>query len=214
MTVVVGTLCENSKAAILVADRFVGTADWKVAVPGPDCKIFPLSKHILCSFAGDTPTEDLIGRLANAASDKATVWDAARAIFREKYLFMNELRKNAALAEGIDEAAFANLMSDIKRRPQVDKIDKTLPSTEMLLIGADDSGAHLHKLKHFGPQSQNNPGFTAIGTGSALAMTAFSRTPNMKNTPLPNAVIRGLSREANRGPILQPCQPSNGHRDR
>ena len=177
MTVCIASLCERGKAAIMVADRFVGNASWELAVSGPDSKISPLGDSILAAFAGDSPSRDFIQRLTSPVNGKSDISEAARHVNASVSMYRLKKQKQAAYSRGIKPKDFFRFINKKSNQSIRDEIDKKIPGTELLLIGTDSSGAHVFKIDWEGVESDcDNPGFACIGIGANLAKTAFTKT--------------------------------------
>jgi len=182
MTVVVGTLCDNGKAAIMASDRRVSSRDGKMSFDGPDCKIFVIGKGTLFSFAGDPPDSALLKTLRRVTENPDNGTDAESMILT-LLDYLNQRRQVAA--KGYPGLADQPLF----RLHDCEVIDRHLPNTAYLMIAADPDAVHLSTVDPVGKNSERDiPGFAAIGNGSSLAETAFARNPHVKNYSLAQAI--------------------------
>lgn len=193
MTVVVATICENGKAAIMVADRFVDFSDAHKCGPkksGSVCKIKPLTERLMAGFYGECSTPEIEKLLSDAVSNQHTISDAADQASKVLSELRNKEEGQWLARKGITRSEWLNIITHNNKAPIIGEMENALPDIRFVLMGADQSGTRLCLCQWSGKVFKDSPGFTCQGAGDDLARFVFYNNPKIRESSFGEALFQ------------------------
>jgi ATP-dependent protease HslVU (ClpYQ) peptidase subunit len=200
VTVGIGAICEDGKAAVVAADKMVtfGAPMNLQAEPPTLKKIIQLTERTLLVFSGSTADgeEIVTGTLPKISVDpKQPVSQIAEAV-RGAYEKHKKRRVEENILKPLIGADFSQFQTLISQSPTSQLLQQVLGlisqhnlQTDVLVAGMDDSGAHLFAVTHPGQLLPlETTGFGAIGSGGIHAGVRISLAQHTKAAPLPDTV--------------------------
>jgi 20S proteasome alpha/beta subunit len=173
MTVGIAVLCENAKTAVVIADRLVGVGIFRIDT---DCvKLTNPSPGTLAVFSGDKSHEALaLQRLGDLSQMKPQsvahklrlacariVAHDADAKLRAYGMRLNSLQK-----ENLAQPAVGVIVNNVA--------DARMKAGGFLLAANDANSVRLYVVNDESVACHDDPGFAAIGSGSALSLPVLA----------------------------------------
>jgi 20S proteasome alpha/beta subunit len=195
MTVCIGAICEDGKAAVVAADKMVtfGPPMMLQTEPSVLKKIVSLTPECVILFSGSMPDgEDVIARARpGIAATKQPVSNIAEKV-RGAYADFKKARVEETILRPLLGADFAQFQALVGQSSSSQILQQLVGmimqhnlQLEALIAGTDDSGAHIFVIGHPGIlQPVDTTGFAAIGSGGLHAMIALSLGPHSKTASL------------------------------
>lgn len=198
MTICIGVLCCDGKAAIAASDRMVTwgqITEFEHEVP----KITALCQKIVTLTAGDALrgsrlAHEVKRQIPGASPEVREVTDT----LSQKYVEQrkSQLESEIFLPRGFGMSDF--YQGGLQQRmigPLAGGIDEQVASYDfgvhLLVVGCDDGGAHLFSLRNPGGSydDHNQIGFHAIGSGSLHALQSLIGFGHTSARPLPESLF-------------------------
>ena len=196
MTVGIGAICEDGKAAVVAADKMVtfGAPMSLTTEPPSLKKIIQLTDKTLLVFSGSTAEgeEIVTGAIPKISVDpKQPVSNIAGAV-RDSYAKHRQKRVEENILKPLLGADFPQFQSMLTQTQTSQLLQQVLSlvsqhnlQTELLVAGMDDSGAHLFTIIHPGQLFPlATMGFGAIGSGGVHAGVRMSLGQHTKSASL------------------------------
>jgi len=182
MTICIGALCEDGKAAVVAGDRMLTNAALSTEFEHPERKITPLAEGCVALSAGSALAHtELLREVVAAVSGQkspsiAKVTEIVKGCYgkqREGQIADLFLRPRGFADLQQFYRAHKDLYPDVlcAIQSQVDAYDYNL---EILVAGADNTGAHLYTIDNPGvSMCFDGIGYHAIGAGLPHAIDAL-----------------------------------------
>ena len=236
MTVGIGVICENGKAAIVVADRMATYSDLGIQFDGDITKYAEVSnRSIVVSSGTFSDISYVIKHLRNSPGDPlATIpisqiadrGQSAREALRAEQIEVVYLRRPLGLGMAEFQKAASSVSISQILNNTFDRINQFRLALQLLVVGTDSDGAHLYVIDESArPANFDGPGFAAIGSGFSHATVSLARRSHLKSCKLPQAVYNayeakraselaiGVGRATNMA-VLQQDKPTHFLKDR
>lgn len=208
MTICIGTICEQSKIAIAVADRMITGPD--IEFEHDTCKLEPLPGNCVGLTAGSAlahtelfkaVVEDMSGRSAPLVDEVTKAVKKAFGTIRRREIdetVLGPLGLNMESFMGLQRQLDADLVMRLARQIEMHSLD-----LDILVIGADRHGAHIHYISNPGTsECYNALGFCAIGSGERHAESTLILRNYSPQMPVGKALY--LAYEAKRSAEVAP----------
>lgn len=208
MTVCTAALCHGGKDA-------VGTYDCMVTYGGlqfeaPEHKAIPVDKGILVLTAGDgdlqneilTRHKALISHKKQSLQENESVTVAMAAnLYQEAYVatWQDKAERKILSKQNLTYQTYLDKQKKLTDRNVSDLAEKLarfrLPDIEAIIVGVDDSGAHLYIFHYdditedYDLKCRDSSGYACIGSGAALAEAVFIINRYTPNCPLTDALF-------------------------
>jgi 20S proteasome alpha/beta subunit len=200
VTVCIGAVCEDGRAAVVAADRMVTYgAPMSLQIEPPyHKKIKTLSDGAVLLFSGSVPDgEDVAAR--SLAAIRAMTKPATAAVAeaaRQAYEDTKRKRVEDSILKpflGVNFAQFQALVAQSAASQLLAQIQGLIMQNnlqlEIMVAGIDDAGAHLFAIQHPGVLlPMQTTGFTAIGSGGTHAAVRISLGGQAPAVKLPETI--------------------------
>lgn len=200
VTVGIGAICENGKAAVVAADKMVtfGAPMNLQTEPAALRKIIELTDTVLLVFSGGTADGEAIvagARPQIASNPKQPVSQIAEAI-KDSFSKHKQRRAEETILKpwlGVDFKEFQSLVAQSASSQVLQQVLGLLMqhnlNTDVLVAGLDDSGAHVFAITHPGQLLPlGTMGFGTIGSGGIHAAVRMSLAQHTSTASLVDTV--------------------------
>jgi 20S proteasome alpha/beta subunit len=200
MTVCIGAICEDGKAAVVAADKMVsfGPPIMLQTDASTFKKITPISEKCAILFSGSVSDgEEVLARskMSLATIQKPTIVQVA-GVVRLAYASLKRDRTEETILRpmlGLDFAQFQALITQAASsqilQQFVGLIAQHNLQLDLLVAGSDDTGTHLCVVSHPGVLSpMDTIGFVAIGSGGTHAAVSMALGKHPKSASLMDTV--------------------------
>lgn len=200
MTVGVGALCDNGKAAVIAADKMVtfGAPMNLLMEPPTFQKITKVNDRCALIFSGSVPDgeEIVAATLHHAGSLGRSPTEKVATIVKTAYVSLKKKRVEETILGPLLSADFGQFQTLVAQSPSSQILQQVLGlisqhnmQLDVLVAGTDDSGAHLFIASHPGLVAPADTiGFAAIGSGGLHAAIRLSLAQHTKTATLADAV--------------------------
>ena len=206
MTVCIAAICADS-AIVGASDRMITSGDIEFERNQMKIWIFsPGAPHIVAMVAGDMAVHaeilrdisKIIGECANDSSVKWSVKDVAELYSRAYNEFQSKLaEKDILWPLGLDRESFHKRETEapeLVKRLTEDMQNFVRPNsyeiqTQVILAGADESGAQIYVVDDGKVHCETDIGFAAIGIGASHAESQFMFSGYTKYALAPEAIL-------------------------
>jgi 20S proteasome alpha/beta subunit len=186
LTVGIGAICENGKAAVVAADKMVTFGNPMNLQTEPPAlkKIIELTERTLMVFSGSTADgEEIVtgAKPSIAVNPRQPVKSIAEAV-KESYSKHKQRRVEDNILRPLLGADFAQFQTLVAQSPTSQVLQQVLGlimqhnlNTDLLVAGLDDSGAHVFVITHPGQLLPlATTGFGSVGSGAVHAGVRMS----------------------------------------
>jgi len=186
MTVGIGAICENRKAAVVAADKMVtfGNPMNLQTEPPQLKKIIELTDRVLMVFSGSTADgEEIVNgaRPTIAVNPRQPVKDIAEAI-KQSYSRHKQRRVEDNILRPLLGGDFSQFQQLVAQSPTSQVLQQVVAmisqhnlNTDLLVAGLDDSGAHIFIITHPGQLLPlGTTGYGSIGSGAVHSSVRLS----------------------------------------
>ena len=178
MTVCIAALCGDANVVVCVADRMLSAGDIEFEPPFP--KIYPLTSSIALLSAGDAAlqveiTQALFYRTQGMITREPERWLTVKEVaflYQEEYnkVFQRRAEQALLMPLGLTHETFLKNQSDFSLE-FVDRITSDLRAfktdrVSTLVVGYDQTAAHIWMLDDGDLYCQDRVGFAAVGSGA------------------------------------------------
>lgn len=196
MTVCIGAICEDGKAAVVAADEMVTFGppmNLQTEPPGLK-KTIKLTDELVLLFSGTVPDgEEIVSRTRHhlGGMNKQQVAQVAE-IVKDAYIQLKRKRAEEMILRpfiGADYVQFQTLIAQSAASQILQQLLAMMTQhnlqTDLLIAGADESGHHLFIVAHPGIcLPMDTLGFAAIGSGGLHASVSLSLGGHTRADPL------------------------------
>lgn len=196
MTVGIGAICEDGRAAVVAADKMVtfGNPMNLQTEPPKLKKIIELTDRTLMVFSGSTADGEEIVNGAKpsiAVNPRQPVKDIAEAI-KQSYARHKQRRVEDNILRPLLGADFAQFQNMVAQSPTSTVLQQILGfimqhnlNTDLLVAGLDDAGAQVFVVTHPGQLLPlATTGFGAVGSGAVHAGVRMSLAQHTSSASL------------------------------
>lgn len=201
MTVGIGAICEDGKAAVVSADKMVTFgAPMNLQTEPPSLrKIIELTDKVLLVFSGGTADGEQIVAGAKpritAAGANPQVAQIAQAV-QESYAQHKQRKVEDTILRPLLGATFQQFQTMVASSPSSQILQQVIGllgqhnlNTDVLVAGMDDGGAHLFAVTHPGQLLPlATTGFGSIGSGGLHAGVRMSLSQHTKAASLADTI--------------------------
>lgn len=208
MTICIGTICEEGKVAIAVADRMVTGPD--IEFEHDSCKIDRLSGNSVGLTAGSAlaHTELFKAVIDEMSGKSAPLVEEVTQALKNSFAAIRRRQVDESILGtlGLTMESFLKVQRQLdpdlvmRLTHQIETLDIGL---EILVVGADRTGAHIHYISNPGTsECYNALGFCAIGSGERHAESTLILRNYSSRMPLGKSLY--LAYEAKRSAEVAP----------
>jgi ATP-dependent protease HslVU (ClpYQ) peptidase subunit len=196
MTVCIGAICGNGKAAVVAADKMVtfGPPMLLQTEPPATSKVNKLTDESVLLFSGSVPDGEAIMALVSGRATTPPVRKVAELgeVIQQAYVGFKRRRVEDTILKPLLGADYDRFQALVAQSPSSAILVQTMGlimqhnlQLDILLVGTDDTGSHLFVVTHPGVLlSLNTTGFAAIGTGGLHAGVRMSLAQHTKDASL------------------------------
>jgi 20S proteasome alpha/beta subunit len=200
MTVGIGALCDNGKSAVIAADKMVtfGAPMNLLMEPPTFQKITKINERCALNFSGSVPDgeEIVAATLHQAGSLARSPTERVAGVVKSAYVNLKKKRVEETILAPLLSADFSQFQTLVAQSSSSQILQQVLGlisqhnmQLDLLVAGADDSGAHLFIESHPGLVAPaDTMGFAAIGSGGLHAAIRLSLAQHTKASTLVDAV--------------------------
>jgi 20S proteasome alpha/beta subunit len=184
MTVCIGAICEDGKAAVVAADKMVTFGQPMNLKTEPETlrKVLQIGRNAALLFSGNIADgEDLIAGLNVTPQEELAVADLSRGA-KEAYVQVKKSRVEDTILRPLLGANYQQFQTLVAQSPSSQILQQVVAMVmqhnlgmDVLVAGVDDSGAHLFVITHPGVLLKvDTTGYAAIGAGGLHAAIRMS----------------------------------------
>jgi 20S proteasome alpha/beta subunit len=201
MTVCIGAICNDGRAAVVAADELVtfGPPMNLQTEPPVFSKITKLTNESVFLFSGNVPDGEQILVMSKATLGGVGKYSIDHVTEQVKVAYVTH--KQSRVEEtilrpllGADFRGFQTLVSQSAGSQILQQVLMAISQhnlqTDILIAGFDENGHHLYIVTHPGiHQPHDTLGFTAIGSGALHAAVGLALRAQNKASALPDTVL-------------------------
>ncbi len=197
MTVCIGLLCDDKKAAVAVADRMITDDYLSVGFEHGECKIIKLSKNCLAMCAGYTPIiSEILAPIIEGHIDESVPVLKLASKVAESYSKVRKEKINGLYFKprGLDINTYHSSRVNVNLLRELDTVVEDFEFPEMdsdagleiLVLGVDNGKGHIYYIDNPGTFScRDSVGWMCIGSGyppaeTSLILNKFSSKVSLK----------------------------------